>query len=63
VEYRTVANVATECIWLRQLLDELYCGITKATVVYCDNICTTYMSSNPTHHRRTKHIELDIHFV
>ena len=35
----------------------------KATLVYCDNISVVYMSSNPVHHRRTKHIELDIHFV
>jgi hypothetical protein len=32
-------------------------------VVYCDNISAIYMSSNPVHHKRTKHIELDIHFV
>jgi hypothetical protein len=62
-EYRAMPNVAAEFIWLGQLLDELYCGITKATVAYCDNISAIYMSSNPIHHRRTKHIELDIHFI
>jgi hypothetical protein len=31
--------------------------------VYCDNVSTVYLSANPVHHRRTKHIELDIHFV
>lgn len=35
----------------------------KATVAYCDNVFAIYMSSNPIHHKRTKHIELDIHFV
>ncbi|XP_066323353.1 uncharacterized mitochondrial protein AtMg00810-like [Miscanthus floridulus] len=62
-EYRAVANAAAECIWLRQLLGELQCAITKATVTYCDNISAVYMSANPVHHKRTKHIELDIHFV
>lgn len=33
------------------------------TIVYCDNISDVYMSSNPVQHRRTKHIEIDIHFV
>jgi hypothetical protein len=48
---------------LRQLLGELHCGISKATVAYCDNISVVYMSSNPVHHKRMKHIELDIPFV
>jgi hypothetical protein len=32
-------------------------------VVYCDNISAVYMSGNPVQHRRTKHIEIDLHFV
>ncbi|KAK1616769.1 hypothetical protein QYE76_022286 [Lolium multiflorum] len=48
---------------LRQLLVELSCPVAKATVVYCDNVSAVYLSANPVHHRRTKHIELDIHFV
>jgi histone deacetylase 1/2 len=62
-EYRGVANAVSECTWLRQLLTELHCPATKATVAYCDNISSVYMSRNPVHHRRTKHIEIDIHFV
>jgi hypothetical protein len=62
-EYRAVANVVAECCWLRQLLGELHVAISKATVVYCDNISSVYMAANPIHHRRTKHIEIDLHFV
>ena len=62
-EYRAVANATAECIWLRQLLGELHCTVDKASVAYCDNISAVYMSANPVHHKRTKHIELDIHFV
>jgi hypothetical protein len=62
-EYRGVANAVAECSWLRSLLDELNCKIDKATMVFCDNVSTVYMSRNPVHHKRTKHIELDIHFV
>lgn len=32
-------------------------------MAYYDNISSVYMARNPVHHRRTKHIELDIHFV
>ena len=62
-EYRGVANAVAECTWLRSLLSELHHGVAKATLVFCDNVSTTYMSRNPVHHKRTKHIELDIHFV
>jgi hypothetical protein len=62
-EYRAIANAVSECSWLRHLLGELRCNIPSATVVFCDNISSVYMSRNPVHHRRTKHIELDIHFV
>ena len=62
-EYRGVANVVAECIWLRQLLGELLYPVRSATLVYCDNISAVYMAANPVHHRRTKHVELDIHFV
>jgi hypothetical protein len=34
----------------------------SATVVYCDSISAIYMSTNLVQHRRTKHIEIDIHF-
>ncbi|XP_022020065.1 uncharacterized mitochondrial protein AtMg00810-like [Helianthus annuus] len=63
VEYRAVANVVAEVCWLRNLLLELRRPLSKATLVYCDNISAIYLSSNPVQHQRTKHIELDIHFV
>jgi hypothetical protein len=62
-EYRAVAHAVAECCWIRQLLGELHHPLTTATVVFCDNVSTVYMASNPVQHRRTKHIEIDIHFV
>ncbi|XP_062217843.1 uncharacterized mitochondrial protein AtMg00810-like [Phragmites australis] len=43
--------------------DSLVSCIDKATIVYYDNISIVYMASNPVYHKRTMHIELDIHFV
>jgi len=62
-EYRAVANGVAEASWPRQLLLELHAPLRRATLVYCDNISAVYMSSNPVQHQRTKHIEIDLHFV
>ncbi|CAA7023266.1 unnamed protein product [Microthlaspi erraticum] len=62
-EYKGVANTVAELCWIRNLMLELHCSITKASIVYCDNISSVYLASNPVKHQRTKHIELDIHFV
>lgn len=62
-EYRGVANVVSELCWLRNLLLELHCPPSHASIVYCDNVSAIYLSHNPVQHQRTKHIELDIHFV
>ena len=62
-EYRGVANTVAETSWLRNLLRELHFSPAKATIIYCDNVSAVYMSTNPVQHQRTKHIEIDIHFV
>jgi hypothetical protein len=62
-EYRAVANAVAEATWIRQLLTELHAPLRKTTLVYCDNVSAVYMSSNPVQHQRTKHVEIDLHFV
>ncbi|WVZ79942.1 hypothetical protein U9M48_027464 [Paspalum notatum var. saurae] len=62
-EYCAVANGVTEASWLRQLLHELHHLPPRATLVYCDNVSAVYLSSNLVQHQRTKHIEVDLHFV
>ena len=62
-EYRDVANVVSETCWLRNLLLELHFPMSMVAFVYCDNVSAVYLSGNPVHHQRTKHIEMDIHFV
>ncbi|GJU96161.1 ribonuclease H-like domain-containing protein [Tanacetum coccineum] len=62
-EYRGVANAVAETCWLRNLLRELHTPLSFATLVYCDNVSAVYLSCNPVQHQRTKHIEIDIHFV
>jgi predicted transcriptional regulator of viral defense system len=62
-EYRAVANGVAEACWLRQLLMELHSALSRATLVYYDNVSTVYLSTNPVQHQRTKHVEIDPYFV
>nr|GEX27051.1 ribonuclease H-like domain-containing protein [Tanacetum cinerariifolium] len=62
-EYRDVANVVAKNFWLRNLLRDLHTPLSLATLVYRDNVSAVYLSSNLVQHQRTKHIEIDIHFV
>ncbi|GJX04108.1 ribonuclease H-like domain-containing protein [Tanacetum coccineum] len=62
-EYHGVANAVAETSWIRNLIRELHTPLFTATLVYCDNVSVVYMSANLLQHQRTKHIEIDIHFV
>jgi len=50
-------------IWIQCLLRELGIKSPPVARLWCDNIGATYLSANPIFHARTKHIEVDYHFV
>jgi histone deacetylase 1/2 len=53
-EYKALANAAAEVMWVAH---------PPAGRLWCDNIGATYLLANPVFHARTKHIEIDFHFV
>jgi len=62
-EYKALANATVEVMWVEKLLTELQIPHSKVARLWCDNIGATYLSQNPVFHARTKHIEIDFHFV
>lgn len=62
-EYKAVANATAEVMWIHTLLYELGIEVPRAAKLCCDNIGAKYLSANPVFHARTKHIEVDYHFV
>jgi hypothetical protein len=62
-EYRAVANGVAEATWLHQLLHDLQAPLSPCTLVYYDNIRAMYLSTNPIQHQRTKHVEINLHFI
>jgi hypothetical protein len=57
-----MANTTTDLLWIQSLLQELQVKFHTPTLL-CDNLSAVALSHNPILHSRTKHMELDIHFV
>ncbi|CAL9017645.1 unnamed protein product [Prunus brigantina] len=62
-EYRGMAQGVCELLWLRRLLRDLGFGPQKPMDLYCDNKAAIAIAHNPVQHDRTKHVEVDRHFV
>jgi histone deacetylase 1/2 len=62
-EYKALANATPELIWVEAILKELGVTLKVKPCLWCDNLGATYLSANPVFHARTKHIEIDYHFV
>ncbi|PKU63719.1 Retrovirus-related Pol polyprotein from transposon TNT 1-94 [Dendrobium catenatum] len=62
-EYRALATAAMDIIWLQRLLGEFGISSSSPTTLFCDNISYIALANNPVFHARTKHIEIDFHFV
>lgn len=62
-EYRALASTSAELTWLTYILRDIGLHLSHPPLLYCDNISALQLTVNPIFHARTKHVEIDYHFV
>ena len=62
-EYRAMAQGVCEILWVKRLLSELGRPVELPMKLFCDNKAAISIANNPVQHDRTKHVEIDRHFI
>jgi hypothetical protein len=62
-EFRGMAKGLCELLWLQRLLTEIGFAPNCAMNLFCDNKSAIEIAHNPVQHDRTKHVEVDRHFI
>ncbi|XP_019260703.1 PREDICTED: uncharacterized protein LOC109238670 [Nicotiana attenuata] len=62
-EYRAMSKVVAELVWLVRLLADLGMPLSSSIPVFCDSLAALHIAKNPVFYERTKHIEVDYHFI
>uniref|UniRef100_A0A2N9HVG8 CCHC-type domain-containing protein n=1 Tax=Fagus sylvatica TaxID=28930 RepID=A0A2N9HVG8_FAGSY len=61
-EYKALANCTADLAWVR-ILKNFGVFLRSPPTIWCDNLSALPLASNPIFHARTKHVEIDYHFV
>ncbi|KAM2985169.1 hypothetical protein FF2_005608 [Malus domestica] len=62
-EYRSLAHIAAEITWICKVFRDFGFSFTLQPTIWCDNISAISLASNPVFHARTKHVEIDYHYI
>ncbi|KAH0711177.1 hypothetical protein KY284_012604 [Solanum tuberosum] len=62
-QYRAFSSTAAEITWITYILRDIGVYLKTTPTLFCDNISALYMTATPVLHARTKHVEMDYHFV
>jgi hypothetical protein len=62
-EYKVAIEACKEALWLRQLVEDLRFNQVLSTIIKCDNRSSIALTQNPQFLAKTKHIEIQHHFI
>ncbi|KAB2636177.1 hypothetical protein D8674_026711 [Pyrus ussuriensis x Pyrus communis] len=62
-EYRSLAHTAAELTWICKIFRDVTLPLTTIPTLWCDNVSVISLASNPVFHARTKHVEIDYHYI
>ncbi|GMI70564.1 hypothetical protein HRI_000725700 [Hibiscus trionum] len=62
-EFRSIADAASDVLWLQAILQDMHISLDTVPVIWSDNTSAVAMAANSVMHAKTKHVDLDLFFV
>lgn len=61
--FRGMVHGVCELLWIKRVIRDLGIKVNEPMSLYCDNQAAVKIANNPVQHDRTKHVEIDRHFI
>ena len=61
-EYMAISDCSRQVVWIKTMIEELGIKL-KAIPIYSDNQGSIFIASNPVQESRTKHIDIQYHYI
>lgn len=56
-------RVCAELAWIKRIFHDLQVSDIQPIPLKCDSLAAIHIAKNPVYHERTKHVEIDCHYV